>query len=376
MSLKRRRETKKTKKETKSEPRKTEPQKKPGAEKPEKHKPEKHKPEKASPEKPKPEKAKPEKAKPDPEADDSPEADESPQADESPEADEVAPDEVAPDPVRERQPVSEPMRQPIREPWPLVRLARVTLQAPQPMVGVGPAMTTESVVSTLITGGYRGGAQPPPPPTSAWRLVRSGVSTPINTMSTTITLDTTGANRLVIVAAVNSQYEALAMSDSLGNTFWRFQGVGTYPSLVLMVTASPTTGPNHTITLNTAPNEGYPAMLVYAFYQQVASVYLQYGAEYTNSLTGTVISAAQSLPVTISDSLVMSGLCTGSSAGMVPVAAPSGYQGLLFSMEPLITYGAGAAYRIIDTVPAAEQPSWTVGVAGTLRTSVFALTPP
>lgn len=184
-----------------------------------------------------------------------------------------------------------------------------------------------------------------------WQLVASAYGS--STGTTTVTLNTSGAN-LIVVMASHYSYYAQTITDSQNNV-WTL-GIGSpinlYAATFLYYAIHPVTSTNHQITFTGF----WPAVVVMAF-KTPAAISFDQATQNTNPANGLIVQLPPINPV--ASSLVLT------AAGTYQ-ASVSGVDSEFIIPQPNAMTQLGGAYRIIDNSPPASlAPTWTAQSTGT-----------
>lgn len=178
----------------------------------------------------------------------------------------------------------------------------------------------------------------------------SGQSTDTNTVESS-SADTTGSN-LLIVLALAQPVTGVTVSDSKSNTWIPLtaQQNGVATGSQFFYSLSPTTGTNHTFTVDAAG--AFPAVIVQAW-SGAAAFDDENGA---NQASGTSLQTGSVTPAE-NNELFVSG-CGPGGGGTVTNAIDSSFIETDDLDENANAAGGALAYKI-QTSAAAENPTWT-----------------
>lgn len=176
---------------------------------------------------------------------------------------------------------------------------------------------------------------------------------------TSSSIDTTGADLLVVVVSDYSAASEGTLSDSKSNTWTKrtIYNDGSIQRTVAYYAKNPTVGSGHTFTVNGTAH--YPGIAVAAF--SGADTSAPYDTE-AGSYGSTSPFAAGSITPSQSDSLVISGAGYWVSGVVDASSINGGFTLASHVAKGVAGFGAGVAY-LIQTSAAAANPSWTTSSA-------------
>jgi hypothetical protein len=180
-----------------------------------------------------------------------------------------------------------------------------------------------------------------------------------NNNVTTAGIDTTGAKLIVVAAAYSA---AITLTDSNGNTWTALtaQQSATHASR-LYYCVNPVVGAGHTFTLSSTG--GFPSLAVAAYSGAASSPFDQQNGSFANAST---TAQPGSVTPTSRDQLLITGLSYNSAAA---ASVDSGFTLLESQGVTANAWGIGMA-ELIQTAPAAVNPTWTQGASEEIAVTI------
>lgn len=182
-----------------------------------------------------------------------------------------------------------------------------------------------------------------------------------------VTLDTTGANLIVVGLSVYDSYAASSydsyITDNMGNTYTRLDYIdasftGCYVILYYSVPTS--VGANHTITINSGGNATYPNITVAAFSGVSGNPVATTATKNALISTNTIIQPGSLLPPEDKDLLIT--IHGANFLGSATIDSPFTVTDSLSDHTPG-GFSGGMAYEI-QTTATSRNPTWTTGPSG------------
>lgn len=169
---------------------------------------------------------------------------------------------------------------------------------------------------------------------------------------TTSSIDTTGANLIVVAVSYYSDGVVPTLSDSKGNTWTGLteRSLSASSSVRLFYCVAPTVGSGHTFTA--ARLNSYPTVSVSAFSGAAASPYDQE----SGAVVGTTSTSYQPGSITPSENNCV--LVTGIANGGTSNTIDSSFNATSTGNSGSNHVGGGIAYKI-QTTAGAENPTWS-----------------
>jgi len=211
--------------------------------------------------------------------------------------------------------------------------------------GAGNQSNVPTVVSfTTIAG------------SAAFALIAHAAANGISTGATTVAINTTGANLLVVAISRYAPSPAPALSDSKGNTWTALtERASAGPAVRQYYCVGATVGTGHTFTV--AGGESYSGIAVAAYSGAHAT---PFNVEAGGNGTGTVASAGSGVTPSNAGSLIVAAM-TFDPTGTIAVSAISGGFTIDDNMPGSAAINEAIVHaHLIQTTAVAADPDWTI----------------
>jgi hypothetical protein len=194
-------------------------------------------------------------------------------------------------------------------------------------------------------------------------LAHAAARATTNNTAVTTAIDTSGANLIVVMAAVDGGAGAITISDSKLNSWSSLTSQSSIPTPVGQIfysntTANPTVGTAHVFTLTSTSS--FPAIIVGAFSNAVTAPFDVQAGDKAASINpnGTSVTPGSN------NELVISGYAVGNTSGGSDYSSITGGFTLVdhIAFLPGTGYGAAMAFLKQGTL-AAANPTWTLTVS-------------